>query len=180
MIPLWFVFWMILAFAWLFYESDWLRIRLPVGKITCKVPNPNELFVPFTYKDSWGTHTINPFQPDTKPVKIYRVSYDHKIGITRDESFATHQNPSYLDKTTTLAFSAGIDAPICGWEWLLNREHPPVNYEMTVTAFNCKHTIMLNPNAHNGKVIQQVSQAILKPNREERKYINKQRKESRR
>ena len=32
MIPLWFVFWMILAFAWLFYESNWLRIRLPVGK----------------------------------------------------------------------------------------------------------------------------------------------------
>jgi len=150
-----------------------MRIQLPVGAVH-KALKHNGLLDVFTYNDGWRTHIIRPFQPDTEPITLYQIvnggKHSNRYGITKED------NALYYNGNDML-FSPGIKEPICGWDWLLNREHPPVNYEITINAFGCKHTILLNPDAHNGKVIEQVSQAILKPNKEERKYINAQRRE---
>lgn len=34
MIPIYFIITILASFIWLLYESDWMRTRLPVGKIT--------------------------------------------------------------------------------------------------------------------------------------------------
>lgn len=137
-----------LAFTWLLHESDFLRLRLPVGAITPKRSMVDELFQPFTCEG----RLYNPFTPTTEPIILYRKDNELiSAGIARQGN-----------GIDTTYFSPGIYEPICGWDWLLNREHPPVNYEFVIIAHGCKSTVSLNPDAHHGKIINEVSQASLR------------------
>lgn len=52
MIPIWFIAWMILSFTWLGYESDWMRIRLPIYSVTtpqAKQSTPMQQPLPIAY-----------------------------------------------------------------------------------------------------------------------------------
>lgn len=145
-----------LAFVWLLYESDWLRIRLIVGPLY-KSPSLENLLVPFKCEGQ----TYNSFQPDIEPIKLFQRTGNPAPDKSYQDYGISRGNGCW-NPMNDLIFSPGIKEPICGWDWLLKREHPPVNYEFTIIAHGCKHTIRLNSDAHRGKIIQQVSETAFR------------------
>ena len=165
-----------LAFAWLLYESDFLRVRLPMGPC-CKPPTVQDMFQPFLYKDEeWPNSLIEcrPFQPSLKSIKVYRVKDMFRASITRRQ-----HDPCVGELLGDTIFSPGIFEPLCGWDWVLNREHPQVTYEMTLIAWGCKHTIIYNPDSYHGTITNKLCQIALKPNAAQRQEIRAANKEKR-
>lgn len=120
-----------LAFTWLLYESDWLRIRLLVGALVAP----------------------------TKTIRLYRHTKHDQVGFSKSDN-------TYLDRKVDTIFSACITEPICGWDWLLNRNHPLVEYRISIEAWGCKHSIHLcdNPNIDQGRIMKDVCKtAFAKP-----------------
>ena len=116
-----------LAFVWLLYESDWMRIRLLAGANTPPVPR----------------------------IRLYR----HGTWLTRQD----RTYPAF-DKYADTALSAGIEEPICGWDWLIGRDHPLVEYSFTLTAWGCTHNLTINPDAHKGQIVKECCKvAFAKP-----------------
>ena len=156
MIPIWFIVTILISFIWLFYESDWMRIRLLVGKIVVEQPEP------------------------IKTIHLWKFSYGSQVGFTSNVGYSIHGNPTYLicgrTNDATL-LSPGLTEPICSWDWLLSHEHPIAEYKITILAWNVRHHITLDGNNGNANLMKDICKFALKPNKEERKYINRQRKE---
>jgi len=117
-----------LAFLWLLYESDWMRVRLPVGA-------------------------------NKEPIKTVRIWQYHRngnCGITNHKDY----NPYRITRNdiAVLPFHAGIEEPICGWDWILSHEHPIIENHIEILAHNCKHTITLcdNPEVDYGRIMKDV------------------------
>jgi len=126
-----------LAFTWMLYEADWMRVRLPVGAI----------------KES------------AKTIRIWQYHKNGIYGITnRSETYS----PYHITRNDMAIspFHAGITEPICGWDWLLNHEHPIVEYKIALQAHGCKSTITLcdNPEVDYGRIIKEVCSIALKAN----------------
>ena len=152
MIPLWFIVTILASFIWLLYESDWMRIRLPVGAIITAEP--------------------------VKTIQLWQYKHNGKVGFSTFEPIGYVGEVSRSQKDTTISlFSAGIDQPVCGWDWLLSHAHPIAEYKITILAWNVRHHITLDGNNGNANLMKDICKFALKPNKEERKYINKQRKE---
>lgn len=118
-----------LAFTWLLYESDWMRVRLLVGAI-----------------------------PELEPVERIRL-YRHNNYFTRSDG-----TYSAFDKYADTVLSAGIEEPVCGWDWLIGRDHPLVEYGFELIAWGCKHTLTVNPDAHKGQIVKECCKvAFAKP-----------------
>lgn len=119
-----------LTFAWMLYESDWLRINLLAEPVTAKT------------------------------IRLYRHNGQSEVvGFNRLEN-------GYLCRKTDTIFSACITEPICGWDWLLNRNHPLVEYRISIEAWGCKHSIHLcdNPDMDQGRIMKDVCKtAFAKP-----------------
>jgi len=179
-----------IAFVWLLYESDWMCIRLPVGKLPVDKSQTfdlekwfNETLSPFCDYDINKPIETRPFVQDLTPIRLYKVE-GQKVeylnttggfgyGITRNPLASNnHRDNDHQD----LIFNPGIVDPICGWDWLLNREHPVCEFKIMIEAWGCRHTVRLNPDAHKGKIIQQVSQAALKPTQSQRNWVRLQNK----
>ena len=134
-----------LAFVWLLYESDWMRIRLPVGAL-----------------------------PINEPIKTIKLNYmvDTMYGKhegssrTYKQTLIYQESSSYYDKARRMYLAVGIEEPVCGWDWILNHEHPIVKNTISITAWNCKHTINLcdNPEVDYGRIIKDVCSIAFKPN----------------
>ena len=124
-----------LAFLWMLYESDWLRIQLPVGA-----------------------------SKPVKTIRIWQYRNNGTVGITQRE----HYSPYRLTKNDSLAmaFNAGITEPVCGWDWLLNHEHPIIENRIEIIAHNCKHSIHLcdNPEVDYGKILKEACTIAFKTN----------------
>jgi len=144
----------ILAFIWLLYESNWMRIRLPVGA-------------------SKEMH---------KTIRLWKFSYTEHIKGTPYLGISNQpiaQNPYSIPKrgNSISLFSAGITEPICGWDWLLTHEHPIIENRIEIIAHNCKHNIHLcdNPNIDYGRIMKEICQIAFKnnPGRKSRHKVNK-------
>ena len=132
-----------LAFLWMLYESDWLRIRLPVGA-----------------------------SKPVKTIRIWQCNYTDHIKGTSYTGFTNNernQNPYWVFKnkdTSINLFNVGITEPVCGWEWLLNHEHPIIENRIEIIAHNCKHSIHLcdNPEVDYGKILKEACTIAFKTN----------------
>lgn len=171
MIPMWFTIWILSALTWLGYESNWMRVRLPVG-VSHKASTIDNWFTQFSVflhgYDANNPHPLIKFTPNTNPVKLY--CHRNSIGscyISRSDSSIYGTCPN----NGNLLLSPGIVEPICGWDWLLKREHPQVDYQITIQAWGCKSTIRLNPNADKGNIVKNVCTIALKPSKEQRQLI---------
>ena len=137
--PIWFVSIIVSAFVWLFYESNWMRVRLPVGAIK---------------------------QP-IKTIKLRQVT-DHRFmahGTVKYYGLTHNDYRSWYNKHDgDLLFHAGIEEPVCGWDWLLNHEHPIIENRIEIQAHNCKHSIHLcdNPEVDYGRIMKEVCQVAFK------------------
>ena len=175
-----------LAFIWLLYESNWMRVRLPIGNVPIiPITTPifdiekwfNELGICPGYKYGFTPDkplAIKPFQEDLTPVKLYRYKLAQHYVLSRDDD--ANEIGCHHSYPGGLHFSAGVTEPLCGWDWLLEREHPQVSYQIFIEAWGCKHAIVFNPDAHKGKIIQQVCSAALKLTQAERQEIKRQNK----
>jgi len=97
--------------------------------------------------------------PANKTIRLYRHKGRGPVGFSRNET-------AYLSRRTDVIFSPAITEPICGWEWLLNHNHPLVEYQIQITAWNCKNTIHLcdNPNVDYSRIMKDVCKlAFAKP-----------------
>lgn len=124
-----------LAFTWMLYEADWMRVRLPVGAI-----KPTKAIKLYYYRHGEGFSQVNP-----------EIQHYHSLDKRNPKDFMFH---------------AGITEPICGWDWLLNHEHPIVEYKIMLQAHGCKSTITLcdNPGVDYGRIIKEVCSIALKAN----------------
>lgn len=110
-----------LAFAWLGYETDWLRIRLLVGAIAkpkyARYKAYNKIG---NKKPSWG---------DTKL---------HE-GNNYPEGYTPNGEPEYI-----ITLNPGINNVLCGWGWLdkhcadLVDYHPNLYLETGGVRYNMK------------------------------------------
>lgn len=148
MIPIWFTIWMIASFTWLFYESDWMRVRLLTGYSRHKP----------TFESTFD---------------VIHWSRDYQAApIIFDET------PKFVTLgESDIILSPGITEPIPGWSWIESRQHPIPIYKMEITAWGCHHTIILC-NTSNGKsnLVKDVCRVAFKTNKEERKQITQQNK----
>lgn len=39
--------------------------------------------------------------------------------------------------------SPGLKDPLCGWDWLLSRDHPENIYQVELVAHGCRHSFTL-------------------------------------
>jgi hypothetical protein len=84
-------------------------------------------------------------------IKLTRI-YEHgHYGVTRGNG------------NGKLLFSAGITDPLCGWEWLLNRDHPLVELEMSVSGPGYSNSFRINPrNPDSEKIVKEVCSVALR------------------
>ena len=125
-----------LAFTWLLYESDWMRVRLPIGK-------------------------------SIKTIKLWQYRENGQYGITHIDPSPTLNGYRWPPgKTQYQLFSVGITEPICGWDWILNHEHPIITNRIEITAHNCKHTVTLcdNPDVDYGRIMKEACSIAFKAN----------------
>jgi hypothetical protein len=57
--------------------------------------------------------------------------------------------------------SPGVCDPLCGWDWLLDREHPLEECRIEINAWGCRFSATVNPDAHKGKIVQEISRVAL-------------------
>jgi len=149
MIPIWFIVTILLSFTWLFYESDWMRIRLPVGAVKKTA----------TFED-WCSMFMR-YPAD------FKVHWDGNGEISIDDA------PQFVElHKDDFNLLSGIESPICGWEWIESRQHPIPQYKIEIIAWGVHHKIRL----YDANRMKQVCQVTLRPNKEERKQITQQNK----
>jgi hypothetical protein len=59
-------------------------------------------------------------------------------------------------------FGAGITDPLCGWDWLLDREHPEVELSFSLSIGGARFSATLNPEAKNKNIVKELSRAMAK------------------
>lgn len=85
-------------------------------------------------------------------VTLRRIGEGSRWGIIRANSAGGNG---------ALVFSPGIYDPLCGWDWLLGRPHPQEECHFEITAHGCHFSATVNPDAHKGKIVQEISRAAL-------------------
>jgi len=95
----------LIALTWLGHETEWLTVRLPVGKASQQEPDTIQLY------QTW--------LEDAFPLRLVRL--DWEVCKAR---YGTKQ----------LQFSPGIDSPLCGWDWLENNTHPIPQVDVSFTS----------------------------------------------
>lgn len=63
--------------------------------------------------------------------------------------------------SSSMIFGPGIYDPLCGWSWLLDRAHPWEECIIQITAHGCRFTATINPDAHKGKIVQELCRNAL-------------------
>lgn len=84
-------------------------------------------------------------------VRVNRVCLNGRCGISRGNG-----NGNTL-------FSPGTADPLCGWDWLLNREHPQVEVKFTLVMGKARFSATVNPDAHKGNIIREIARAATAP-----------------
>ncbi|KKN64734.1 hypothetical protein LCGC14_0488660 [marine sediment metagenome] len=105
-----------LAFIWLGYETNWMRVRLPIGASTPIIKQQytswNDLenlaqTIPDKQKPFWLKHPLF--------IKTIRGINNQMLGASME--------------------------PLCGWDWLRNRMHIIPQYQIVLVAEHSKITI---------------------------------------
>jgi hypothetical protein len=151
------------ALLWMLYECDWLRLRMLVGPniTSCPWSAPNGIRL--TRKDflrvglqPWG-HDIDYSNGQPLPNIGFREVKGYKP--VRDAYF-----------------SVGVFAPLCGWDWIESRLHPKGDCSITIIAWGVRSTATFTSN--DPKRMKDYCTAALKPDKEQRKALTKQRRAS--
>jgi hypothetical protein len=82
-------------------------------------------------------------------IKLAQVQNGERCGITRGNG-----SGSYL-------LSPGIKDPLCGWSWLLGREHPENDFTIELITPGSRVKATLNPEAHQGNIVKEWARAAL-------------------
>jgi hypothetical protein len=85
----------------------------------------------------------------TRAIKLSRVQDGTRYGISRGNGHGVY------------FLSPGIADPLCGWDWLLGRQHPEVENIIEVTAYGCHFKASINPEAHKGNIVKEWARAAL-------------------
>jgi len=76
-------------------------------------------------------------------IRLNRVYTKGRYGISRG-------NGSYL-------LGPGITDPLPGWDWLLNRDHPLVELQMSIESPGFRNSFSINPNNKNSdKIVKEI------------------------
>ncbi len=70
--------------------------------------------------------------------------------------------------------------PLCGLDWLENTMHVIPEYKFEFNAYGLHSTITLNAIENNDKLIKDIAEATLRPNKQERLALTAQRKQFKR
>lgn len=81
-------------------------------------------------------------------IRISRVVNDGRYGISRGNG-------------SSMMLSPGIVDPLCGWAWLLGREHPQVELSFSISMGGSRFSATLNPNAKNKNIVKDLSRAVM-------------------
>lgn len=109
------IIWLVSWFTWLLYETDWMRVRLPVGIISelpqCRYISWNDLenlaqAIPDKQKPFWLKHPIN--------IKTIWGLNNQPLGASME--------------------------PLCSWEWLKNRLHIIPEYKIELISATSRYT----------------------------------------
>lgn len=113
----------ILALAWLLYETDYMRGRLPVGEAK---PCP-----------SYASYTAYSILRKGKP--NWNETALHK-GNNFPEGYSPNGEPEY-----TIILNPGITNVLCGWEWVDEHCADMVNYmpEVFMTIGNVRYNMTI-------------------------------------
>ena len=85
----------------------------------------------------------------TDYIRLSRVYSKGRYGISRG-------NGSYL-------LSPGIADPLPGWDWLLNRDHPLVELQMSIEGPGYRNTFRIDANnANSDKIVKEVCSAAVR------------------
>lgn len=141
---------------WLGYESDWFRVRLPVGPVVTSCPWTAPDGIRLTRKD----FLRDGFQP-------WGLDIDHSDGqpIPNTGFNAVEGYKPVRDAY----FSVGVFMPLCGWEWIESRLHPKGDCTVTIVAWGVRSTATFK--ANNPKIMRDYFAAALKPDHEQRKAL---------
>ena len=94
------------AFYWLGRETDWLRIRLPMGAdVPALLPGPAQ-YVAYN---------------------ALRKAKRYSVEIHRGSNQEIPTGPTYH-----VVLNPGVDEPLCGWDWLDKHVGDLVNYQPRV------------------------------------------------
>jgi hypothetical protein len=86
----------------------------------------------------------------TEYIRLTQVYNNGRYGISRGNGSA-----SFL-------LGPGITDPLPGWDWCLNREHPLVELEMSVSGPGSRNSFRINPrNPNTANIIKEVSRIAL-------------------
>lgn len=135
------------ALGWLLYESDWLRLRLPMG--------PTITFCPFTPRND-VKHLC--YQWFDRAGNFRDNGSQKRITLTRDH----FEFPKQF-------FSPGITEPLCGWDWIEGRTHPMADYRITITAWGITHKIAIA--SDDPRLLKEVFAIALKPDKTQRRAL---------
>lgn len=140
-----------LAFTWLLYESNWMRVRLPVGAMA-QVEQIKTVRLNYIMDEMYSKH--------------YGFSNEFGSCGKYEQCLIFQDSSSYYDKAQRMYLAVGLTEPVCGWDWILNHEHPIIENHIEILAHNCKHTITLcdNPEVDYGRIMKDVCQVAFKPN----------------
>lgn len=85
----------------------------------------------------------------TDYIRLNRIYSKGRYGISRGNG--------------NLLFSPGIADPLPGWDWILEREHPLFELQMSITGPGCRNTFSINPtNKNSDKILKEICSVALR------------------
>lgn len=82
-------------------------------------------------------------------IRVSRVVNDGRYGISRGNG------------SSNMMLGPGIHDPLCGWDWLLNREHPLEELRFSISMGGARFSATLNPDAKNKNIVRDLSRAAM-------------------
>lgn len=81
-------------------------------------------------------------------IRISRVIDHGRYGISRGNG------------TGSMMLGPGINDPLCGWDWLLDRDHPEVELSFSISMGGSRFSATLNPDAKNKNIVKDLSRVF--------------------
>ena len=122
----------ILGLAWLAWETDGLRVRLPAG-----------------------------------PALAAAMGRDFEVNGTFEIEYARWDTFDWSPMTykDCLSMDSRWKTPLCGWDWITERDHVVPEYQIEFNIYGCRYTWALNSTPEAAKVIGEAMKLNAKPHK---------------
>lgn len=80
-------------------------------------------------------------------IRVSQIVNNGRYGISRGNG------------SGNMMLGSGIADSLCGWDWLLNREHPQVELIFSISVGGARFSATLNPDAKNKNIVWDLSRA---------------------